>query len=42
MIGILFATEMEAKPFLDREEAEGVVAVVSGMGMEAARIATEE
>jgi len=42
MIGILFATEMEAKPFLDRGETEGVVAVVSGMGMEAARIATEE
>jgi len=42
MIGILFATEMEAKPFLDRGEAEGTVVLVSGMGMEAARIATEE
>ncbi len=42
MIGILFATEMEAKPFLDRGEAPGVVAVVSGMGMEAARIAAEK
>jgi 4-hydroxybenzoate polyprenyltransferase len=42
MIGILFATEMEAKPFLDRGEPEGTVTVISGMGMEAARIATEE
>jgi len=42
MIGILFATEMEAKPFLDRGEPEGVVTVICGMGMEAARIATEE
>ena len=42
MIGILFATEMEAQPFLDRGEQEGVVTVVCGMGMEAARIATEE
>lgn len=42
MIGILFATEMEAKPFLAKGEQEGVVTVVSGMGMEAARIATEE
>ena len=42
MIGILFATEMEAKPFLDRGEPEGVVTVVSGMGMEAARVAAEE
>ncbi len=42
MIGILFATEMEAKPFLDRGEPEGTVTVISGMGMEAARIATEQ
>ncbi len=42
MIGIIFATEMEAKPFLDRGEQDGVVTVVCGMGMEAARIATEE
>lgn len=42
MIGILFATEMEAKPFLELGEQEGVVTVVSGMGMEAARIATGE
>ncbi|MCK5676097.1 MAG: hypothetical protein KAH99_03675, partial [Verrucomicrobia bacterium] len=42
MIGILFATEMEAKPFLERGEPEGVVVVVSGMGMEAARIAAEK
>lgn len=41
MIGILFATEMEAKPFLDRGEPEGTVTVISGMGLEAARIATE-
>ncbi|RKX36966.1 MAG: hypothetical protein DRP64_17860 [Verrucomicrobia bacterium] len=42
MIGILFATEMEAKPFLDRGEAAGTVVLVSGMGMEAARIAAEK
>jgi len=42
MIGILFATEMEAQPFLDRGEPDGTVTVISGMGMEAARIATEE
>ncbi len=42
MIGILFATEMEARPFLDRGEPEGTVTVISGMGMEAARVATEE
>jgi len=42
MIGILFATQMEAQPFLDRGELDGVVIVICGMGMEAARIATEE
>lgn len=42
MIGILFATEMEAKPFLKRSEPEGTVTLVSGMGMEAARVATEK
>ncbi len=42
MIGILFATEMEAKPFLDRGEPEGTVVVISGMGMDAARSATEK
>jgi 4-hydroxybenzoate polyprenyltransferase len=42
MIGILFATQMEAEPFLDRGEPEGTVTVISGMGMEAARVATEE
>jgi 4-hydroxybenzoate polyprenyltransferase len=42
MIGILFATEMEAQPFLDRGEPEGTVTVISGMGLEAARIATEK
>ncbi|MEA2068066.1 MAG: hypothetical protein U9P12_02585, partial [Verrucomicrobiota bacterium] len=42
MIGILFSTAAEARPFLDRGEPEGTVTVISGMGMEAARIATEE
>jgi 4-hydroxybenzoate polyprenyltransferase len=42
MIGILFATEMEARPFLDRGEPEGTVTVISGMGMDAARSATEK
>ena len=42
MTGILFATEMEAKPFLERGEPEGTVTAISGMGMEAARIATEK
>jgi 4-hydroxybenzoate polyprenyltransferase len=42
MIGILFATQMEAKPFLERGEPEGTITVISGMGMDAARKATEE
>ena len=42
MIGILFATQMEAQPFLDRGEPEGTITVISGMGLEAARIATEK
>ncbi|HEY5620999.1 MAG TPA: UbiA-like polyprenyltransferase, partial [Pontiella sp.] len=42
MIGILFATEMEAQPFLERGVPEGVRVEISGMGMEAARIATEK
>ncbi|MBN2702892.1 MAG: UbiA family prenyltransferase [Pontiellaceae bacterium] len=42
MVGILFATEMEAKPFLDRGEPDGTVTVISGMGLEAARAATEK
>jgi len=42
VIGILFATEMEAKPFLERGEPDGTVTVISGMGMEAARLATEK
>ena len=42
MIGILFETEMEAQPFLDRGEPEGTVTVISGMGMDAARAATEK
>ncbi len=42
MIGILFATEMEAQPFLGRGEQEGVVTEICGMGMEAARVATEK
>ncbi|VGO16176.1 4-hydroxybenzoate solanesyltransferase [Pontiella desulfatans] len=43
MIGVLFATEMEARPFLDRGVPEGVVVEISEeMGLEAARIATEK
>ncbi|MBN2164349.1 MAG: UbiA family prenyltransferase [Pontiellaceae bacterium] len=42
MIGILFATEMEARPFLERGEPEGTKTVICGMGMDAARIATEQ
>jgi 4-hydroxybenzoate polyprenyltransferase len=42
MIGILFATEMEARPFLDRGAPEGTMVAISGMGLEAARIATEK
>ena len=37
MIGILFATEMEAGPFLDQGEPEGTVTIISGMGMDTAR-----
>ncbi|MDF7825004.1 UbiA-like polyprenyltransferase [Pontiellaceae bacterium B12227] len=43
MIGILFATQMEAQPFLDRGVPEGVVVEISEeMGLEAARIASEK
>ncbi len=43
MIGVLFATEMEARPFLDRGVPEGVIVEISEeMGLEAARIATEK
>jgi len=42
MIGILFATEMEACPFIERGVPEGTVPLISGMGMEAARIAIGE
>ncbi|MBT8045977.1 MAG: putative 4-hydroxybenzoate polyprenyltransferase [Pontiella sp.] len=43
MIGILFATEMEARPFLERGVPEGVVVEIAAeMGLEAARIATEK
>lgn len=42
MIGILFATEMEAKPLLERGRPDGTVIVISGMGMTAAREATEK
>ncbi|MBN2686021.1 MAG: UbiA family prenyltransferase [Pontiellaceae bacterium] len=42
MIGILFATEMEARPFLERDAPVGTVMVISGMGMEAALAATEK
>lgn len=42
MIGIIFATEMEARPFLERGEPDGVVTIISGMGMVAAQEATEK
>jgi 4-hydroxybenzoate polyprenyltransferase len=43
MTGIIFATQMEAQPFLDRGVPEGVVVEISEeMGLEAARIATEK
>ncbi len=43
MIGVLFATQMEAQPFLDRGVPEGVIVEISEeMGLEAARIATEK
>ena len=42
MLGILFATKMEAQPLIDRGLPEGVEVAVSGMGMAAARIAAEE
>jgi 4-hydroxybenzoate polyprenyltransferase len=42
MTGIVFATEMEAKPFRERGEPEGTVTVICGMGMDAAREATEK
>ena len=43
MIGILFATKMEAQPFLDRGVSEGVIVEISEeMGLEAARIASEK
>ncbi len=42
MIGIVFATKMEAQPFLGRGVPPGVAVAVCGMGMESARIATEE
>ncbi|WP_372806686.1 UbiA-like polyprenyltransferase [Pontiella sp.] len=43
MIGVLFATAMEAKPFLARGIPEGVVVeIAEEMGLEAARIATEK
>ena len=43
MIGVLFATEMEAAPLRERELPEGVVIrVAEEMGLEAARVAAEE
>ncbi len=42
MIGIIFATGMEAHPFLERGVPDGVVLRISGMGMAAAHAATEE
>jgi len=43
MIGIHFATPMEAQPFLDRGVPEGCLVEISEeMGLEAARLATEK
>ena len=42
MIGILFATGTEAHPFIERGVPEDVVLRISGMGMEAALLATQE
>ncbi len=42
MIGILFATEMEAMPFLEGGAPEGTTTIVSGMGMAAARASAEK
>jgi adenosylhomocysteine nucleosidase len=42
MVGILFATKMEAQPFLDLWGGAGGEVSISGMGMAAARIAAEE
>ncbi|MFL2877118.1 MAG: UbiA-like polyprenyltransferase [Pontiellaceae bacterium] len=43
MIGVLFATEMEAAAFQNRDVSDDVVVKVAGeMGLEAARIAAEE
>jgi 4-hydroxybenzoate polyprenyltransferase len=43
MTGILFATEMEARPFLERGVPDGVVVeIAEEMGLEAARVATEK
>jgi 4-hydroxybenzoate polyprenyltransferase len=43
MIGIIFATPMEAQPFLDRGVPKGVVVEISEeMGLEAARVTTEK
>lgn len=40
MIGVLFATEMEAQPFREQCGASDVVIAISGMGLAAARAAT--
>lgn len=42
MIGILFATGMEATPFIEKGVPDNVVLRISGMGMPAAHAATEE
>jgi len=43
MTGVLFATQMEAQPFIDRGVPDGVVVeVAEEMGLEAARIAAEK
>ena len=41
-IGILFATEMEADSFLERTRPDHCIVTISGMGMEAAALATRK
>jgi len=41
-IGILFATEMEAESFLERTRPDHCIVTISGMGMEAAALATRK
>jgi nucleoside phosphorylase len=41
-LGILFATEMEADPFLAQARPDHYIVTISGMGMEAAHAATRK